>query len=59
VAGRVYRRLRPLAGTVSRVILAGPPHRVSVAAVATSSAAGFDTPLGVVPTLVNGRMETA
>jgi AmmeMemoRadiSam system protein B len=55
VAGRVYRRLRPLAGTVSRVILAGPPHR----AVATSSAAGFDTPLGVVPTVVNGRMETA
>jgi AmmeMemoRadiSam system protein B len=49
VAGRVYRRLRARRGTVHRVLLAGPPHRVAVAGIATSSASAFATPLGSVP----------
>lgn len=46
VAASAYARLRPLRGTVKRVVLLGPAHRVSFSGLATSSASAFDTPLG-------------
>lgn len=49
VAGSAYARIKHARGVVTRVVLAGPVHRVPVRAVAISSADGFATPLGVVP----------
>jgi MEMO1 family protein len=46
VAGSAYARIAPLRGTVSRVVLAGPAHRVFVRGVAVPQAGAFATPLG-------------
>jgi MEMO1 family protein len=55
VAGRAYAELRPLAGVVERVILAGPSHFVPFTGVATSGADAFATPLGPVPIDADAR----
>jgi AmmeMemoRadiSam system protein B len=49
VAGSAFAPLRDQAGTIQRVILLGPSHRVAFHGVAASEATGFGTPLGVVP----------
>ena len=46
VAGTAYARIAPLRGLVSRVVLAGPAHRVDVRGAAVPRAGAFDTPLG-------------
>jgi MEMO1 family protein len=46
VAAAAYARLRPLAGTVTRVVLLGPAHTVYLDAVAAPHADAFDGPLG-------------
>jgi len=48
IAGSAYARIAPLAGTVRRVVLAGPAHRVYVPGVAVPTALEFATPLGAV-----------
>jgi AmmeMemoRadiSam system protein B len=48
VAASVYARLLPLHGRVSRVVLAGPAHRVYVRGAAIPDADAFDSPLGPV-----------
>jgi hypothetical protein len=48
IAGSIYARLAPLAGRISRVILAGPAHRVYVSGAAVPSVEAFASPLGVV-----------
>jgi len=53
IAASVYARLEPLRGTVKRVVLAGPAHRVWVDGIALPSVAAFDSPLGAV------RLDTA
>lgn len=53
-AARVYARLRPLKGKVSRVVLLGPVHRVPVRGLALSSAEAWQTPLGPVPLDLDG-----
>ena len=47
-AARAYARLAALRGTVTRVVLLGPAHRVHVRGIALPEAAAFDTPLGPV-----------
>jgi AmmeMemoRadiSam system protein B len=49
VAASVYARLAPLRGVVTRVILAGPAHRVFVRGVAVPASHAFASPLGTVP----------
>jgi len=49
IAATAYARLKPAAGTVRRVILLGPCHRVAVRGLAAPSAEAFATPLGSVP----------
>ena len=46
IAGSVYARLAPLRGRISRVVLAGPAHRVYVTGAAIPSADAFASPLG-------------
>jgi AmmeMemoRadiSam system protein B/AmmeMemoRadiSam system protein A len=46
VAASAYARVAPLRGTVTRVVLIGPCHRVAVRGIAVPSAQAFDTPLG-------------
>ena len=48
IAASVYARLAPLRGVVSRVVLAGPAHRVYVRGAAVPSATTFASPLGPV-----------
>jgi AmmeMemoRadiSam system protein B len=48
VAASVYARLAPLRGTISRVVLLGPAHRVGFRGLALSDADHFLTPLGQV-----------
>jgi AmmeMemoRadiSam system protein B len=48
VAGSIYARLAPLAGVVTRVVLAGPAHRVHVTGAAVPSMDAFASPLGTV-----------
>jgi len=48
IAGTAYRAIRGLRGTVNRVVLLGPAHRVYVRGLGASSADRFDTPLGPV-----------
>ncbi len=48
VAAYAYRRVAALRGTVSRVVLAGPAHRVPVPGAAVPLAGAFATPLGTV-----------
>jgi AmmeMemoRadiSam system protein B len=49
VAAGAYLRLVPGRETIRRVVLLGPSHRVYVRGLALSTAAGWATPLGVVP----------
>jgi AmmeMemoRadiSam system protein B len=49
VAASAYRRLQPLRGIVSRVVLIGPAHYVRLTGLAVPEADGFATPLGTVP----------
>lgn len=49
VAARVYARLKPLAGKVTRVVLLGPAHRYPVEGLAATAAEAWHTPLGDVP----------
>jgi AmmeMemoRadiSam system protein B len=46
VAAAAYARLAPLAGRVTRVVLLGPAHTVTLGAVAAPHAEAFDGPLG-------------
>lgn len=55
VAGSAYACLAPLRGSVRRVVLAGPAHRVPVAGVAVPSVDAFATPLGRVEIDAVGR----
>ena len=48
VAGSAYARVASLRGKVSRVVLAGPAHRVYVRGAAVPEAAAFATPLGTI-----------
>ena len=49
VAAGAYLRLRRGKGTITRVVLLGPVHRVPVRGLALPAAAAFETPLGMVP----------
>jgi AmmeMemoRadiSam system protein B len=49
VAGSAYQRWQGARSGIRRVILIGPAHYVDFEGVALSSAAGFATPLGIVP----------
>ena len=49
VAASAYARLRPLRGTIQRVVLLGPVHRVAVRGLALPGVQAFETPLGQVP----------
>ena len=46
VAASAYSRIAPLRGKVTRVVLAGPAHRVHVRGAAVPQAGAFATPLG-------------
>lgn len=48
-AGRAYRRLRPLAARIRRIVLLGPCHRVAVRGLAAPTVQAFATPLGSIP----------
>lgn len=56
IAASVYARLAPLRGIVTRVLLAGPAHRVYVRGAAIPDVDAFDSPLGAV-TLDRERLE--
>ena len=47
-AARAYARLASRRGTIRRVVLLGPAHRVHVRGIAMPEADAFDTPLGTV-----------
>jgi AmmeMemoRadiSam system protein B len=49
IAGSGYAAIAGQASGIERVLLLGPPHRIPVRGLATSSAAAFETPLGRVP----------
>jgi AmmeMemoRadiSam system protein B len=49
VAASIYARLLPLRGSIRRVILAGPAHRVYVRGAAVPASLSFASPLGNVP----------
>ncbi|OGI45847.1 MAG: AmmeMemoRadiSam system protein B [Candidatus Muproteobacteria bacterium RBG_16_65_34] len=49
IAASAYARLRPARGTIARVVLLGPAHRLGFGGLALSSADYFETPLGRVP----------
>lgn len=46
VAGVAYRVLRPVASSVQRVLLLGPPHRVPVRGLQATAAQRWSTPVG-------------
>ncbi len=46
IAASIYARLAPLRGKVTRVVLAGPAHRVYVSGAAIPSVEAFASPLG-------------
>ncbi len=48
IAARVYARVAPFRDRISRVVLAGPAHRVHVRGAAVPDAEAFDSPLGSV-----------
>ena len=48
IAGAIYSRLASLRGRISRVVLAGPAHRVYVTGAAIPSVDAFESPLGPV-----------
>jgi AmmeMemoRadiSam system protein B len=49
VAGSAYARIAPAHGSITRVVLMGPSHRVAFHGLALPSASHFATPLGTVP----------
>jgi len=49
IAGSAYAAIAKCAARIERVVLLGPPHRLPVRGLASSSAAAFETPLGRVP----------
>ncbi|MDP2795189.1 MAG: AmmeMemoRadiSam system protein B [Sulfurisoma sp.] len=49
IAASAYALLAPLSGTIRRVVLFGPAHRVAVNGLALPAATAFATPLGIVP----------
>lgn len=49
VAASIYAPLAALRGTISRVVLLGPTHRVAVDGLALPVSRAFATPLGIVP----------
>ncbi len=49
IAASAYAQLVPARDLIQRVILLGPSHYIALDGLATSSAEGFATPLGVVP----------
>lgn len=49
IAATAYALLRPLKGTIKRVVLLGPVHRVWVAGLALPGVDAFRTPLGEIP----------
>lgn len=49
VAASAYALLKPLRGTIRRVVLLGPVHRVPVRGLALPGCRAFATPLGSVP----------
>ncbi|MFN3076243.1 MAG: AmmeMemoRadiSam system protein B [Alphaproteobacteria bacterium] len=49
IAGTVYARLLSSRGSISRVILIGPSHRVSFVGLALTGDDAYETPLGIVP----------
>lgn len=55
VAGTGYASLKPLRGTVNRVVLLGPAHRVPLHGLAVPSVDAMRTPLGLVPVDQEGR----
>lgn len=48
-AAKAYARVVPAAGTITRVIMFGPCHRVAVRGLALPRATAFRTPLGDIP----------
>lgn len=46
IAASIYARLAPLRGRITRVVLAGPAHRVYVTGAAIPAARAFASPLG-------------
>lgn len=55
VAASAYAGLRRFAGTVRRVVVLGPAHRVRLQGLALPSVGAFETPLGHVPIDADGR----
>ncbi len=49
VAASVYRRLKPIAAQIRRVVLLGPAHTVYLDGMAIPKVSGFATPLGEIP----------
>jgi len=49
VAASAYAQLQPLRGTIQRVVLLGPVHRVPVPGLALPGTQAFETPLGRIP----------
>ncbi len=49
IAGSAYAAIADRAAEIEQVLLLGPPHRLPVRGLATSSATAFETPLGQVP----------
>lgn len=49
IAAAAYAALRNIAGSIRRVVLLGPTHRVAVRGLALPDAEAFSTPLGDVP----------
>src|SRR5688572_19894874 len=48
IAASIYARLAPLRGRITRVVLAGPAHRVYVTGAAVPASRAFGSPLGEV-----------
>src|SRR5688572_24573875 len=48
IAATAYKRIEGRAGSITRVVLLGPSHRVRFEGLALSSAQAFETPLGLV-----------
>lgn len=49
IAASAYARLKAARGTIARVVLLGPSHRVGFRGVAVSGMVAFETPLGRIP----------
>jgi AmmeMemoRadiSam system protein B len=56
LAAKAYKRLAQAADHIQRIVLLGPCHRVAVRGLATSTAAGWQTPLGRIP-LARSKIE--